>query len=295
MGIYDRSYYQGEQSPGGLAAFQSQPVVIKIIIINVVIFIVDLFTQQTANGGHWLSDTMAVRADDLFVPWHWWKFITSGFAHSPLDGDRGPWHLAWNMYSLWLFGRDVERKYGSREFLRLYLLLAVIASVGWAAFQFSLYPGVESYMYGASGAVAGVLILFALNFPQRKFLMLFFPYPVPAWAIACLMIGADLMGASGLRGGGIAFTAHLAGAAAGGAYFLSNVRLEDWLKLNFTAASPGKRRTLKVFSPPATDDLDRQADEILAKLNKSGVDSLTAKERKILDAYSRRMKQKHDS
>jgi membrane associated rhomboid family serine protease len=295
VGIYDRPYYGGNESTGGLAAFKSQPMVVKIIIVNAIIFFIDVFTPATPTHGHWLSDMMAVRPDDLFVPLHWWKFLTAGFAHSPLDGARGPWHLAWNMYSLWLFGRDVEGKYGSREFLRFYLSFIVIASIAWAVVQRIVQPGSQTQMYGASGAVAGVLVLFALNFPQRKFLLLFVPFAVPAWALAVLFIGGDIWGAAGMREGNVAFSAHLAGAAAALCYYFSNLRLDQWLNFG-SGRSPRitKRKNLKVFSPSSTtEDLDRQADKILAKLNASGVESLSAKERKILDAYSRRMKQKH--
>ena len=297
VGIQDRPYYSGEQQGGGLAAFHAQPMVMKLIIVNVVIFLIDVFTTQTPGGGHWLSNTLAVSASDLYSPLHWWKLLTAGFAHSPLDGERGPWHLAWNMYSLWLFGREVENKYGSREFLRFYLLFVVIASVVWAAVENAVKPGSQGFMYGASGAVAGVLLLFALNFPQRKFFMLFFPFPVPAWALAVFMIGADVMGASGVREGNIAFTAHLAGAAAAAGYFFSGIRLDSFLHFGGgKGPRMSKRRSLKVFSPgTTTEDLDREADRILAKLNASGGESLTPKERKTLEAYSKRMKQKHNS
>lgn len=295
VGIYDRPYYSGNESAGGLAAFKSQSMVVKIIVVNAIIFFIDVFTPETRMHGHWLSDMLAVRADDLYMPLNWWKFLTAGFAHSPLDGARGPWHIAWNMYSLWLFGREVENKYGSREFLRFYLACIVIASVAWAVVQEMAQPDSQTQMYGASGAVAGVLVLFALNFPHRKFLLLFVPFAVPAWALAMLCIGGDAWGAAGMREGNIAFSAHLAGAATALGYYFSGIRLDRWFNFGSAQARIAKRKNLKVFSPPSdsTDSLDRQADKILAKLNESGVESLTAKERKILDAYSRRMKQKH--
>lgn len=286
MGIYDRPYYE-TRKPGGLAALQSQSMVVKLILVNAAIWLINGFTQN----GQWLAQSMAVESQDLFVPLHWWKFLTAGFAHSP----DGPWHVFWNMYGLWLFGREVENKYGGPEFLRMYLGFVVVASVAWAAIHQLVAPGSQGYMLGASGAVMAVTILYVLNFPHRKFLLLFFPFPVPAWALGILYIGADLAGVTGVRGGNVAFTAHLAGAAAGALYYFSGFRF-DQLSFGGQTSRRGGRRKLKIFSPPAAgggDNLDQQADKVLAKLNQHGVDSLTAAERKTLDAYSRRMKQKH--
>ena len=282
VGIYDRPYYEQQHRAGPMAAIQTQSMVVKLIIINAAVWLINGFTTD----GIWLADTMSVSAQDLFRPLNWWKFLTAGFAHSP----DGPWHVFWNMYGLWLFGRDVERKYGSREFLTMYLISVVVASAGWAVIHQLTAPNVAARMLGASGAVMAVTMLFILNFPQRKFLLLFFPFPVPAWALGLLYIGADVAGVGGLRSGNVAFTAHLIGAACGAAYYFL-VDLQKWSlpKLNF-----GNRSKLKVFQPQnRPDNLDREADKVLDKLNEHGIDSLTPAERKTLDAYSRRMKQKH--
>src|SRR5690606_31136436 len=103
MGLYDREYYRDEPSRGFQLGL-SHSVVINLIIINVAVYLVDLFMQVP------LSDALALRADLIERPWNFWQLITSGFAHSTTD----VWHLIWNMITLFLFGRDVEGTYGPK-------------------------------------------------------------------------------------------------------------------------------------------------------------------------------------
>jgi membrane associated rhomboid family serine protease len=293
MGIYDRNYYH-EPEAGSTTLPQS--IVTTLIVANFGIAVVDLLTPETAatraGAIHWLNEQMALPSSLFREPWNFWKLLTAGFAHQSLSMSGGVWHVAWNMYALWLFGRAVETVYGAREFLRIYLVLILGSSLIWLVAQ-NVMSEQPARLVGASGAVAGITILFVLHFPHARFMMLFIPYPVPAWVIGVIIVGSDVLGAVGLRDDSIAFAAHLGGAGLAYLYYRSGIRLTSWFSGWRLPRFRAKPRLRIHQDDRDSDDIERRADEILAKINRQGADSLTAEERRILSAYSRRMRQKH--
>jgi membrane associated rhomboid family serine protease len=291
MGIYDRPYYRDEPS-STFALGGQRSMVVNLILVNVAIFFIDAFTSDAGHGLNWLSYHMAATPEVLTQPWNWWKLLTYGFAHAPLDSPRSIFHVGFNMYALWLFGSDIESVRGRREFLLVYLSLIVLSGLTWVVLGAS--SGQMAPIVGASGAVTGIMILFVCHYPHRKFLLLFLPVPIPAWVLVGLFTLQDIWGAIGLGDSGVAYSCHLAGAASAFLYYRSGVRLE---RLTARLKSPPllrRRPKLRVHDPDARyKDLDRQADRILEKLHREGAESLTAKERRILEDYSRRMRQKH--
>ncbi len=287
MGLYDRQYYREEGQAGG-GVQGPRTVVGTIILINVVVFVVDAFWTDGA-GNHPLQSLLSLPSNVFSHPLEWWKLITYGFLHAPMDSEKFVWHILLNMYSLWLFGRDVEQVYGAKEFLRVYLLLIVVSGAVWA-----LLAGSGSHLVGASGGIAGITVLYILHFPHRKFIMLFVPIPMPAWVLGLIFLVMNLVGSFGLLDGQVAYVAHLAGAAGAFVYYRSGIRFTQ-LSPNFNLRSLfGSRPKLKVHDPSSRQaKLDRRADEILQKVHDHGADSITAEERKILNDYSRRMRQKH--
>ena len=297
MGIYDRPYYRDESSQGFSLGGQ-RSMVVNLIIINVAIFFIDAFTSPVSATSHWLSHQMAVSPAALTEPWNWWKFLTYGFAHASLaSANNGAiFHVGFNMYALWLFGRDVETARGRREFLVVYLALVVLAGLSWTMMQ--AVAGSRSHVVGASGAVAGIMVLFVCHFPHRKFMLLFIPVPIPAWVLVGGYVLYDVMGAMSRQpGNNVAYSCHLAGAAFAFAYYRSGVRLESFVpskvsRISLKSMRPGPK--LRVHDPDSRHrDQDRRADHILDKLHREGAESLTAEERRILEEYSRRMRQKH--
>lgn len=302
MGIYDRDYYQDEPRHGG-GWGSPRSVVTKLIIINVAIFVVDMFTpivrRMSIDGptaSRWLDSLLALHADLFTHPWQFYQLLTYGFAHAPMDSDQFIFHVGFNMYMLWLFGRDVESRYGWKEFLTVYLGLIVLSGLVWAVYQNLIgWQGETPRVIGASGAVVGIVVLFALNFPQRKFTLLFLPMmPIPAWVLGVVLVGMDLLGALRNTGSNVAYIAHLAGAGFATLYFFSGLRPSRWLPDNFSLQSLAPKPKLRVHDPdPDYRALDEQADAILEKLHTQGEGSLSDNERKILEDYSRRMRQKH--
>ena len=111
-------------------------------------------------------------ATDARSPFALWQLLTYGFLHG------SPMHILFNMFALWMFGRDLENHMGSQRFL-IYFLVCVVGA-GFiqllvAAWQGVLYPTV-----GASGGVFGILLAYGLTFPNRVVVPLFPPIPMRA-------------------------------------------------------------------------------------------------------------------
>jgi hypothetical protein len=138
---------------------------------------------------------------------------------------------------------------------------------------------------GASGGIAAVVILFALNYPHRTILFMFF-IPMPMWVAAVIMVAIDAYGAID-RSGTVAFTAHLGGAAFGFLYYQWGWRLERFLPSSASLARFKPKPKLRVHDPETSDDTEQQVDEILKKIQEQGRDSLTRRERRILEEASR--------
>lgn len=292
MALFDREYYREESPPPGWQVGERM-LVTNLVILNVALYVLDIFLGRQ----HWLMDQLTLSSADLAKPWLWWKFLTYGFAHAHYP-DTG--HILWNMLGLWMFGRDVELSLGRKEFLRFYLVALVVGSVVWML-RTQLWaggpPGREQGLLGASGAVTAVVLLFVLQHPTRTILLMFV-LPVPAWVLGVLIIGGDLMQMVSAGGRSVAFDVHLAGAAFAIVYYRLGWNLSHWLPN--LPWSPGSFRSwkpkprLRVHNPGRdAGDEDELADRLLIKVNREGMGSLTAKERRVLEAYSRRMREKH--
>lgn len=283
MGLYDRDYIR-EDDERGIFAGGQYSMVTMLIFINVGVFILDvLMGQPDENGLHALSRNLSLHADLFQKPWNAWQLLTAGFVHFP--GNLS--HVGWNMFELWLFGRDVEAIYGRKEFLRLYLSLIVLSSLVWVISATAMHH--SGPMLGASGAVVGVMILYVLHYPMRTFL-LFFVLPVPAWLLGTICIVQNVFGLG--TGQNIAFEAHLAGAAFAYIYYATGWNLGRWWPRRFSLGSLKPRPKLRVHEPEHEESLTDQVDRILEKISREGESSLTAQERRTLEDASRRYQQR---
>ncbi len=287
MGIYDRDYYRRE--PQGLSLYAPRSVVGAIIALNIVVWIADFFTPET-QGGRWLSDHMAVHADTLAKPWLWWQFLTAGFAHSPIDFQ----HILFNMLALFFLGRDIEDYYGPREFLKLYLVMVVFTAVVWNVVVKLANAPVYIQAYGASGAISGVVVLYAMNFPRRT-MLLFFVIPIPAWALGVLVVAMDALGGLGHGQSNVAYSMHLAGAAFAFVYCRRGWNLTRLLEGRVSLPRLRRKPRLRIHreeDEPQAPNLSAEVDRILEKIYREGEAGLTAQERKTLETASREYQRK---
>ena len=142
MGLYDRDYGRDDQNPYQTSWDRVQKprsMTVTLIIINVVIFLISmLFFNNGSNGNESFNILrfFGFVPSTLFEPWMWWQFLTYGFFH-----DLGSiWHIVFNMAMLYVFGRMVESRMGSAEFLRFYLISIIVG--GFIGARSSLWDSV---------------------------------------------------------------------------------------------------------------------------------------------------------
>ena len=136
-----------------------------------------------------------------------WQLLTYAFLHG------GLFHIAFNMFALYMFGSAIERMFGARRYLAYYLvcvLSAAIAQLLTAAITGAVYPTV-----GASGGVFGLLLAYAIYFPHSRIMLIFPPIPMPARVFVVVYAALELfLGVTGTEEG-VAHFAHLGGLVGG--------------------------------------------------------------------------------
>ncbi len=217
------------------------PVIKNIIIINVLVDVAQIFLEKqyaiTEKLMMWpampeklhnyLVEAGALNAADKFQPY---QVATHMFAHSP----DSLFHILFNMFALWMFGRMMENVWGGKRFLFFYLACGLGAAALHLGMQYFRCEqllqafeandiaairnnvGAAAPALGASGAVMGVMAAFAYTFPNTELYIMFIPVPVKAkWAILGL-VAIDLFGGvARISGDNIAHFAHLGGAITG--------------------------------------------------------------------------------
>jgi membrane associated rhomboid family serine protease len=178
------------------------PVVKNLLIANGLVFFAQWMFEAQGNPLEYFGALWNYRSPH-FGPW---QLVTHMFMHGNF------FHLLFNMFGLWMFGRILENFWGPKRFLQFYMICGLAAGLAQLFMQDNIYvPAV-----GASGAIMGVFAAFAYLFPNTP--LMFFPIPVPVkakWAIPGLM-ALDLFGGiARMEGDNIAHWAHLGGAIAG--------------------------------------------------------------------------------
>ncbi len=286
MGIYERNYYREENELDLRPNWEQRSAVSTLIIINVVVFVANAFlTPSFANGKTQgvVNDFLMLRAGDF--PWNFWRTLTYGFCHDA-QGSL-PSHLIMNMLGLYFLGRTVEERYGKAEFYRIYLISMLICGLVWLLKEYAFT--LNDRLLGASGAVLCIEMLFVFNFPTSRVYL--FVFPVPAWVVGILLV---LMNLASSPDSLVAKDVHLTGILCAVAYFFLG------LSFHFFSDFKGSWRRwrrkfgtskLKVHEESKTASFADEADRILIKINESGLDSLTSKEKKILERYSRSVRE----
>lgn len=173
-------------------------VIFALLIINGVVFALQQVSPRflMINFALWPAGP----SNSPFMPW---QLVTYGFLHGNLM------HIAFNMFALWMFGRELELMMGPRRFLTYFLTCVIGAGfiqLIVAGTQGGLYPTV-----GASGGVFGILLAYGLAFPNRMIMLLFPPIPMKAKYFVLVFGLLELyLGVSG-NAPGVANFAHLGG------------------------------------------------------------------------------------
>jgi membrane associated rhomboid family serine protease len=176
--------------------------VISLIVANVVIFVLERASPDVMLGLFALWPLQPAGQSNFHV----WQVITYAFLHDTQNYA----HLLFNMWGLWMFGAEIERYVGSRRLLACYFA-SVLSAALTQLFVPALLGAPPAPTLGASGGVFGLLLVYALMFPNRKIMLLIPPIPMPAWVFATLYAGIELfLGVTGSQAG-VAHFAHLGG------------------------------------------------------------------------------------
>ena len=205
-----RTYYQ-EPSRYSFGPGLMTPAVKALIWTNVAVFVVTSLAPLGLQ--FWLGSVLGLTPALVLEQLRVWQPVTYLFVHGGIG------HILINMLILWMFGVQLERLWGTRFFLRYYFVAGIGAAVltlivSLLPFAFSAVT-YSTITIGASGAIYGLLMAFALYYPETPILM-FLLFPVPAKYFV-LILGAIAF-LSAPRGGGIAHITHLGGLVAGYLY-----------------------------------------------------------------------------
>jgi membrane associated rhomboid family serine protease len=312
----ERDYYR----PAGFGGFSFFPPVIKnLLIINAIVFLINniLLSNLVVSGipaesiitryfalipisgipmgyNPLTGETMTA----LFYPW---QLITYQFLHGSFT------HIFFNMFALWMFGMEIENLWGSKKFLLYYLLCGVGGALTQLLVQF--FGGYGSApTVGASGSIFGVMIAFAMMFPDR-YIYIYFLIPVKAKYLIAFLIIIEFVSAG--EPSLVAHLVHLGGALVGflfilfdrNSHFSFGGMINSFKKPTFNPSNTARFKR----KPPINSDVEdaeyyevnsnkikdadvtqEEIDKILDKISKSGYQNLTDKEKKILFEASKK-------
>ena len=283
-------------------------VVQALLAINVAV----AFLQATIVRPEDLDPIFAFRSGPLAETW--WTAFTYMFLHT------GLWHLAMNMYTLWIFGPRLEHAWGSRSFALFYLW----CGLGGAVFH-AMFGGLAS-MVGASAAIFGVMLAYAMHWPREE-IYLFGIIPLRVATLVGLLLAVNLFLGVSAGAGGVAYFAHLGGLAFAFLYLKKpqHVSIEQLRQRVSPAPDVNDDMSPRAAPRPSSrsrhrDEVDEivaqskaavakrparlgpgkrqgprdakaeELDRVLDKISKHGLVSLTPVERKLLEEMSRELR-----
>lgn len=173
------------------------PAIKNLLFANIAVFLLQMLAPA-------LNDTLIrffglvprLAINHLFI----WQFVSYMFLHGGFS------HIFFNMFALWMFGVELERLWGTREFLKYYFLTGIFAGLSTALFSLgSIIPTI-----GASGAIYGILAAYALFFPDR-YVYMYFLFPIKMKYLALILGLLEFFSAYNQAQSGIAHAAHLGG------------------------------------------------------------------------------------
>lgn len=284
MGYQDRHYHQDGGGPV-MGRLSGRSAVTYLLIINCVVFLLNGIFATGLRVGHspLLTIWGGFSVDDAVYSGQAWRFVTYQFLHG------GLLHLVFNMIGLYFFGPLMEQWWGSKRFVVFYLLCGIVGALPMILLVLiGVFPA-GVVLVGASGAIYGVLIGAAVLYPNQEVRLLIPPIPMKLRTMAIVFLAISFLSVlAGSNDGGNA--AHLAGAALG-FVLVKRPGLLSWAdRMSAQAIQDGYtkgRYEKKMKKEQATRE---EVDRILAKVSEKGLQSLTNKEKKILQQDTDRLR-----
>lgn len=212
-----------------------------------------------------------------------WQFFTYMFLHGGIG------HIGFNMFALWMFGSELEYNWGTKDFLKYYIVCGIGGGVLVWLTSFTALSSQGAITIGASGAIFGLLVAYGLMWPDRM-IFVFGILPMKALHFVIIFGLLDLMQGLSRVQSGIAYFAHVGGGVTGFIYLKYGWRIQVHLqsfikKRRFKVIQGGRKRG---GDDTRHDDFEDEVDRILDKIARLGMESLTDDERRILERASRR-------
>lgn len=273
--------YSAERYRVGLGG-SITPMVKYLIIANIAIFVIQHI------GGRGFTELFGLHSDFLshFMIWQVFSYM---FLHG------GLLHLFFNMLILWLFGSEVEGMWGSKAFIKYYIVCGIGAGIIQAIFNVWVFPS-DNIIIGASGAIYGILLAFALIDPDREITFLFLlilPINIKAKYLVTALAGLALF-AGFFSNDGVAHFAHLGGMLVGYLYLSVDWRVSaagSWLKRQKASREVVKQAKKRQQSMRLRESVDH----ILDKINEVGYENLTPDEKALLKQASQQLSEEEES
>lgn len=295
--LEDRDYMrQPEYGSGGVS------LTVVLVVVNTAIFLAELMIFNNPRGADFIDNYMALSLGGL-EQGYVWQLLTYQFLH-------GGWlHLIFNMLAIFFFGRPVEMALGRSRFLALYLASGLIGGLCQmvAAFAWPGYFG--GAVVGASAGACGLVAAFAVMNWWERFTLLVYFIPVTMrgrtllwWSLGLAVVGIVLTPHSN-----IANVAHLGGILTGTLFVSQIVQGRwSWPKRGTPSSRPAAPREFAVSRAgkgkfwrsaggqsdeelPTDEFVKNEVDPILDKISAHGIQSLTAREREILEKARSKM------
>jgi len=276
----DREYLRdppGDREPGPFRLLSMSSVVARLAIVETAIFFLVVIVVHVILGRvygiadaerrvlEWVGLVPARALGEGYL----WQLFTYMFVHGP--GYPGVWHFLFAVATLLWAGSELEAVYGRAKLLFLFVGAGVAAGLAHGFWWRQALP-----VAGATGCVYGLLVAFAFLFPRRQVLFLFL-IPIEVRFLVPLVLGFDVaMFLAAKRYDGLA---HLGGALFGLLFFRYEDRLSRFLDRVEERAA--RRET------EAVEDLETELDSVLDKISRTGMGSLSRKEREFLKRASR--------
>ena len=294
--LYDRSYMRSSRET--TPPIERASAVTILLVATIFIFVLEQiinvsFPGSSGESNIFIRKWFALSAGN-FKELKVWTVVSYAFLHS----SSTIWHILGNMLGLFFIGRIVEPLLGKRSFFILYFSGAIIGGLTFVFFHLNDLRSVV----GASAAVAALLAFFCMRFPERQVtLLLFFIIPLnvkPKWIFwGFLGISTYLLLSSELQGiNSVAHSAHLGGFLTGAVYYRyiysrnafssstfgqTKIEVPNWFKRRKKVES---QISYQVNRPTQNhNELQKEVDRILDKINASGFSSLNDAEKAILD------------
>ncbi len=253
------------------------PAIKNIMFINGVVFMMQLINPSLNRT---LLNLFALTPYDLIFEFKIWQIVTYMFLHG------GFMHVFFNMFILWMFGAELEREWGTREFLKYYFITGIGAGLTVVLVS-------NASTIGASGAVYGIMIAFAMRYPDA---MMIFPFPMKVKYYMGFLFLFSLLMTMGSAGDGIAHGAHLGGMVVGLIY-LKYPYILSKIKSSVPDLTKSARKSSHLKYTNGGEDKTAyyrgKIDDLLDKINRVGYLNLTDEEKKLLEEGSKYLRE-HD-